>query len=315
MNLPGLIFRRLHSTGVPPPKVVGSALVSSTPRAVRIRRKRFPESIAKVEDGSILSDVEQTTYNRLKACGELTVEGPGGLRELSEEEWLERTNAKRRRVRGTKQISPNANAESTSLEEAQVVGQRIYLPNIIFRLVRNYTPPGEPYNPFEATFRVPQSVTKLDIRGYLLSMYGVRTTYIRTDNRIADIQRSRSTFSLGRWGSAQDTYKRAVVGLEEPFYFPQAHEDMDAKEREARDEYLNRKFRREEVMKLRANFRMRVFRPSQYRNDAMNMNLRGKIVRKVMEQKRAREGAVANAVGDMLADADVAGRLPAVRTA
>ncbi|KAG8745680.1 hypothetical protein FRC10_007377 [Ceratobasidium sp. 414] len=313
MTLPGF-FRRLYSTGAPPSKAASSALVSSTPRAVRIRRKRFPESIAEAKEDTTLSDVEQTTYNRLKARGELTVEGQDGLRELSEEEWLQRTNAKRRRVRGTKQTSPDAETEGPSLEAAQVVGHRIYLPNITFCLVRNHTPPGEPYNPFEATFRVPQSVTKLDIRGYLLSMYGVRTTYIRTDNRIADIRRNRTTYVKGRWDSPQGTYKRAIVGLEEPFYYPQAREDMGIKEREAWDEYLNRKFQREEIMKLQANFRMRVFRPPQYRNTGGDVNLRGKIIRKVMEQKMAREGAVASAVEDMLADADLAGRLPTVRT-
>ncbi|KAG9079811.1 hypothetical protein FRC06_007439, partial [Ceratobasidium sp. 370] len=118
MNLPGF-FRRLYSTRTPPPKAASSALVSSTPRAVRIRRKRFPESIAEAKEDPALSDIEQTTYNRLKARGELTVEGPDGPRELSEEEWLERTNAKRRRVRGTKQISPDVETEGTSLEEAQ----------------------------------------------------------------------------------------------------------------------------------------------------------------------------------------------------
>jgi large subunit ribosomal protein L23 len=313
MSLTG-IFRRFYSTGGPPPKAVGAALVSSTPRAVRIRRKRFPDLISEAPEGSVLSDVEKTTYDRLKARGELTLEGPDGLRELSEAEWLELANTKRRRVRGTKQVSPDSETGSTSLEEAQIVGHRIYLPNIILRLVRNNTPPGEPYNPHEATFRVPQSLTKLDIRGYLLAMYGVRTTYIRTDNRMADIRRDRSTYSMGRWSSPKDTYKRAVVGLKEPFYFPQAREDMNATEREERDKYLNLKFQHDGIQKMRNQFRMRIFRPQGYRNNAGDTTLRGKIIRKVMEQKLARESAVATAVKDMLADADIAGRLPTVRT-
>ena len=40
----------------------------------------------------------------------------------------------------------------------------------------------------------------------------------------------------------------------------------------------------------------------------------GKIVRKVMEQKLARENAVAAAVKDMLSDADIAEKLPTVPT-
>ncbi|KAF8605911.1 hypothetical protein BDV93DRAFT_521258 [Ceratobasidium sp. AG-I] len=315
MSLPSFI-RRLYSTGRNTPKPASAALESSTPRAVRIRRTRFPSILSTAKAGSPLSNVEQTTYNKLKARGELNVEGPDGTRELSEGEWLERTNAKRRRVRGTKSTARiDADAEgSASLEEAQVVGQRIYLPNIIFRLVRNHTPPGEPYNPYEATFRVPQSLTKLDIRGYLQSMYGVRTTYIRTDNRMADIKRNRTTYSLGRWSSPENTYKRAVVGLEEPFYFPQAREDMNVQDREARDKYINRKFQVEEIEKMRNQFRMRIFRPQGYRNNSGTDSLRGKIIRKVMEQKMAREGTVSAAVKEMLADADVAGRLPRVRT-
>jgi large subunit ribosomal protein L23 len=306
MSLLGLA-RRFYSSGSALGDAAKAALESSTPRAVRIRRERFPKLLSKADEGSTLSNVEKTAYDRLKSRGELIVEGPDGPRELSEEEWLERTNAKRRRVRGTKQAATTVD----SLDQTPVVGHRIYLPNIIFRLVRNHTPPGEPYNPYEATFRVPQSLTKLDIRGYLLSMYGVRTTYIRTDNRIADIRRSQTTFSKGRWDS-EDTYKRAVVGLEEPFYFPQAREDMDAKEREERDKYLNSKFELEQVKEMRDRYRIRLFKPTGYRNSGRNQTLRGKIIRKVMEQKLARENVVATAVKDMLSEPAIAGRLPVV---
>ncbi|KZT43067.1 hypothetical protein SISSUDRAFT_963123, partial [Sistotremastrum suecicum HHB10207 ss-3] len=98
-----------------------------------------------------------------------------------------------------------------------VVGQRIYLPNIIFRLIRNKTLPGQPYNPYEATFRIPNSVTKNDVRSYLLAMYGVETTYIRTDNYFSPLYRNYDRTQKTR---RQYTYKRAVVGLVEPFYYP-----------------------------------------------------------------------------------------------
>ena len=119
--------------------------------------------------------------------------------------------------------------------EEQVVGQRIYLPNVVFTLVRNHTPPGAPYNPYEATFRVPQSITKTDIRGYLAAVYGVQTTYIRTDNYSA------KTNVVGT--PVSSAYKRAVVGLVEPFYFPKAMEDMGAEERTKREEWLEENFR------------------------------------------------------------------------
>ncbi|KAJ6610239.1 hypothetical protein B0H10DRAFT_1681160, partial [Mycena sp. CBHHK59/15] len=101
-----------------------------------------------------------------------------------------------------------------------VEGQKIYLPNFVIRLVRNYTPLGQPYNPWQATFRIPKSITKTDMRSYLSAVYGVQTTYIRTDNYRAEISRrpiGRSTPDK-RPGIA--SYKRAVVGLVEPFYYP-----------------------------------------------------------------------------------------------
>ncbi|KAG8690859.1 hypothetical protein FRC11_008573 [Ceratobasidium sp. 423] len=306
------LARRFYSSARAPVDAAKAALESSTPRDVRIRRQRYPKSLSKAGEDSPLTDVEKTAYDRLKSRGDLTVEGSNGPRELSEKEWLERTNTRRRRVRGARQVTV-PDGEGATIEEARVVGHRIYLPNIIFRLVRNHTPPGEPYNPYEATFRVPQSLTKLDIRGYLLSMYGVRTTYIRTDNRIPDIRRNNTTYSKGRW-SSEDKYKRAVVGLEEPFYFPHAREDMSVTQREERDKLLNSRFQVDQFKLMRDRYQLRMFKPTGYRNASGNQTLRGKIVRKVMEQKLARESAVATAVKDMLSDADVAGRLPTVPT-
>ncbi|KAJ7623262.1 mitochondrial ribosomal protein L23 [Roridomyces roridus] len=117
----------------------------------------------------------------------------------------------------------------------KVEGQKVYLPNLIFRLVRNYTPPGEPYNPWQATFRVPKNLTKTDIRGYLMAVYGVQTTFIRTDNYRVELSR-RSIRDAGpdkRPSTA--SYKRAIVGLVEPFYYPLRLEDMPADRREERE--------------------------------------------------------------------------------
>ncbi|EJD07473.1 uncharacterized protein FOMMEDRAFT_42049, partial [Fomitiporia mediterranea MF3/22] len=103
-----------------------------------------------------------------------------------------------------------------------IVGQRIYLPNIIFTLVRNQTPPGKPYNPYEATFYVPQNITKTDIRSYLLAIYGVECTYIRTDNYYVPIKQ-RHAETIGRLQTPRGpkrSHKRAVVGLKQPFYYP-----------------------------------------------------------------------------------------------
>ncbi|KAF7356644.1 hypothetical protein MVEN_00998900 [Mycena venus] len=119
----------------------------------------------------------------------------------------------------------------------KVEGQKVYLPNITFRLMRNYTPPGQPYNPWQATFRIPKNLTKTDIRSYLSAVYGVQTTYIRTDNYSAELGRRPTADSTPSIAS----YKRAIVGLVEPFYYPLRLEDMEPERRERREAEIEEK--------------------------------------------------------------------------
>jgi ribosomal protein L23 len=121
------------------------------------------------------------------------------------------------------------------IKEGVVVGTPIFLPNIVIRMVRNKTPPGQAYNPYEATFRVPLPITKNDIKSYLLAVYGVETTYINTDiRRPAPIHRN--YFKVRRTPiRVERSYKRAVVGLVEPFYYPDSYSDAGEKEREVMD--------------------------------------------------------------------------------
>ncbi|KAJ6518747.1 hypothetical protein C8R45DRAFT_949123 [Mycena sanguinolenta] len=119
----------------------------------------------------------------------------------------------------------------------KVEGQKIYLPNIVFRLMRNHTPPGQAYNPWQATFRIPKNLTKTDIRSYLMAVYGVQTTYIRTDNYHAELGRRVTGDSNPKIAS----YKRAVVGLVEPFYYPLRLDDMAPEGRETREAEIEEK--------------------------------------------------------------------------
>ncbi|KAI6126066.1 hypothetical protein EDD16DRAFT_1516866 [Pisolithus croceorrhizus] len=140
-------------------------------------------------------------------------------------------NEKCSRLRGTKLVGKG------NQRQVEVVGQKIYLPNVIFRTVRNHTPKGKPYNPYEATFRVPHSITKTDIRSYLSAVYGVKTTYIRTANYTSPLRRTRMGLRpVGRYR----TYKRAVVGLVDPFYYPLDMEDMDKVARKEREAWLEK---------------------------------------------------------------------------
>ncbi|KAG2082529.1 hypothetical protein BD769DRAFT_1544063 [Suillus cothurnatus] len=222
------VARRLYSTQPPEraastlPKLAAVARDASTPMAVRERRERKRDHLKPPTD-SDLTPSEYSGYRRALAKGELMDQRA---------QWLDALNERRTRLRGLKVTDNNGE------KELEVVGQRIYLPNIIFRMVRNHTPTGKAYNPYEATFRVPMSITKTDVRSYLSAVYGVKTTYIRTANYFSPLYRRYNGAKATR---SYRTYKRAVVGLVDPFYYPEAMEDMTAGDRKKRMEWLNEK--------------------------------------------------------------------------
>ena len=276
-----LLLKRFYSTL---PEAAAAARTASTPRAVRLRRSR-KNITAEAESDALpsgLTPTEFSRYQRSLAKGELL--RPDGT-EITEREWLTKLNSRRSRLRGTRQVVTPSGAKGT-----QVVGEKVYLPNIIFRLVTNFTQPGKPYNPYEATFRIPQSVTKTDVRSYLAAVYGVQTTYIRTDNYIAPVHRAQN----GAWvrsGKSHRTYKRAVVGLVEPFYYPMMLEDMSKEDREAREESLENLYHiRLKADMVKAQFLMLTRKSSPgwvWRGDLTTR--RGTILKKIAEQRALRE--------------------------
>ena len=254
------------------------ARTESTPLAVRLRRP----SIAPGESDALpsgLTPTEFTRYQRALAKGELL--RPDGT-EPTEGEWLAKLNSRRTRLRGTREVVTPSGATET-----QVVGEKVYLPNIIFRLVPNFTPPGKPYNPYEATFRIPQSLTKTDVRAYLAAVYGVQVTYIRTDNYIAPLTRSWNA----SWVRGSGTYKRAVVGLVEPFYYPKLLEDMSEEEREARKAFIEEQYHVKLRKDMVKNQLLRITKKNApkwtWRGDLTTR--RGTIVKKIAEQRALRE--------------------------
>jgi large subunit ribosomal protein L23 len=102
---------------------------------------------------------------------------------------------------------------------------------------RNFTSPGNPYNPYEASSAPPsRSLTKTDVRLYFAAVYGPGRT-----NDIHPHGQLRRAWN-GIWahsGNSYRTYKRAVVGLVEPFYYPMLLEDMSTADREAREKSLD----------------------------------------------------------------------------
>jgi large subunit ribosomal protein L23 len=277
---------RLYSTKVPSTSLPEGALAArtaSTPLAVRLRReKKFGE----LEQGGTDATVEGLTpsdyarYQRRLALG-LISKADG--KPLTPTEWMEKQNARRSRLRGVRSVKKDGR------EEMQVVGQPIYLPNIVFRLVRNYTPPGQPYNPYEATFRVPHSVTKTDIRSYLLAVYGVKTTYIRTDNYFAPVPnrfQQKKTYK---------SYKRAVVGLVDPFYYPHRVEDMSAEKRAEREKWLDENLQVSSNRDLKKQYLVKMSRKMDLRSDYVLK--RSHILKLVAERRQKREELVSGIAG------------------
>lgn len=102
----------------------------------------------------------------------------------------------------------------------RVVGHRVYLPNIIVRLTRNFTPPGQPYDPYIATFRIPTSMTKQDFRSYLKAVYNLDVSFVRTVVYWGEVVRDQRNGQRHRQKGGEHNYKKAIVGLYEPFHYP-----------------------------------------------------------------------------------------------
>ncbi|TFK29750.1 hypothetical protein FA15DRAFT_663916 [Coprinopsis marcescibilis] len=269
-----------------------AARTASTPLAVRERRsKKSGITVAPGETDANptgLTPTEVARYTRLKALGQLPqVNG----KVISPSQWSRQVNVRRSRIRGFQKATTESGREVV-----KAVGQRVYLPNIIFKLVRNHTLEGEPYNPYEATFRIPKSITKTDIRSYLDAVYGVKTTYIRTDNYYTP------TPPHGRQEKTHKSYKRAVVGLSEPFYYPHRLEDMPTEAKQKREQWIEQEFaikkieqdRREEILRKTLGHGSAAFR---FRPE--NATKRSHILRLVTDRKLAREQLVSKYAKDI----------------
>jgi len=291
-------LHRSYATQPPLPRLARVARTASTPLAVRLRRrKQFGASPVGTTDATKegLTPSEQARYTRMKAQGLVQKHANG--KELTSEEWLNYTNDRRSRVRGF----ARKRSRSEGTQETEVLGRKVYLPNIVMRLIRNHTLPGQPYNPYEATFRIPQSVTKTDVRSLLLAIYGVKSTYIRTDNYISPWYRTQKGYERRPY----KTYKRAVVGLVDPFYYPHRLEDMPATEKKEREEFIekhfaiqhNRNLQKQELLRMtmgggKATFKFK----------APYATKRSHIIRLVNERRAQREGLVTEFADEIAAN-------------
>jgi large subunit ribosomal protein L23 len=173
----------------------------------------------------------EAEYQVLRAQGQYKGDEASGRKAFYDRQVVWRSRV--RGVKGTKAAVvsdpryADAEGEVEGEVEAgvdQVTGQRIYLPNIQIRLMRNHTPAGEAYDPNVATFRIPHNMTKTDLRSYLSALYGMTVTFIRTDNYFPAVKRMPGGGQLRVPVGSLKSYKRAIVGLTEPFHYP---DDVD----------------------------------------------------------------------------------------
>lgn len=304
------IIRRAFST-FPPVAVSGPSSASTTaPHQVRRRRAEFPfaqkpspltdPSKFLGKDGEPFPKAMQERFDFLRSKGILTTsredraffletwqayrsrERGHGFTGMKEYADLQAEKGKDNAfIGGFELFFAEAVANRDGVEyqlpkdvRPTITGHRIYLPNIQIRLMRNHTPPGEAYDPWIATFRIPPSMTKNDLRSYLLATYGLEVTFIRTDNYLAPLQRMIGGVVKRPTGSKKN-YKRAVVGLKEPFHYPDDVNEMragqwggveageiQAKQREAdlEEEYAIeqiKNYRKELAMKMHKGWRWR----------------------------------------------------------
>ena len=278
----------------------------STPQSVRLRRIKANRDQLKTG----LTTSEQDRWLRLSITGQ---------NKMNIDEWTGRLYERRSRIRGLKALTPQEAASdplpagTINIGEGmgygpglvRMVGKRIYLPNFPIIFKENKTLKGEPYNPYMATFEIPRSLTKNDLRSYLYFAYGVKTTWIRTLNFQGPIDRATKKRQKG------ETYKVARVGLVDPFYYPKMIEDMAAEEREKYTKDLDEKFgikRTENARKFEQYMLQKMSRgPQGVTKKEFKPGLvasRKAILKKVMEKRKEREKMISGEVEKMLSQGE-----------
>ncbi|KAK1699931.1 ribosomal protein L23 [Colletotrichum godetiae] len=94
----------------------------------------------------------------------------------------------------------------------------VFLPNHVVTFVRKDKSP-----PKMATFNVPLTFTKFDIRDYLWNLYGVETTAVRSQVKQSAIERR----STGSGYFRPQSTKVMTVQLTKPFVWPTPPEDLE----------------------------------------------------------------------------------------
>lgn len=123
--------------------------------------------------------------------------------------------------------------------EAATGGEvKIFLPSVFMRLVRNTGAYAD--DPYTATFRTDLRLTKPDISNYLKNVYNLSITSLRTMNYLSALKRNPIGGGYSRAGGTKN-YKKVLVTLTEPFWYPE----------ERGREWCNEHFERDRMEELR----------------------------------------------------------------
>jgi ribosomal protein L23 len=115
---------------------------------------------------------------------------------------------------------------------------KIFLPSVFMRLVRNSgAHAGDPYT---ATFRTDLRLNKPDISNYLKNVYGLSITSLRTINYLSAVRRNPIGGGYSRKGATKN-YKKVMVTMEQPFWYPT----------ERSREWCNEHFERDRMEEMR----------------------------------------------------------------
>ncbi|BGP59051.1 hypothetical protein NBRC10512v2_000342 [Rhodotorula toruloides] len=163
----------------------------------------------------------------------IVIPRPGQLNKPTEPSPRYSRHSSRIRGRGP-QRAPRYIEQATK-DEALV---DLYLPSVFVRLVRNTEEYAD--DPFTATFphQARLQLTKPDIVNYLRNIYGLEVTSVRTMNYLGPLKRSAGG---GTVRDSKKTYKKVLVTLKEPFWYPE----------EPTRGWLNEHFERDRMEELR----------------------------------------------------------------
>ncbi|KAI5476136.1 mitochondrial large subunit ribosomal protein L23 [Pseudohyphozyma bogoriensis] len=175
-----------------------------------------------------------------------------------------RYSAKSSRVKGRTASSARKALSETADGAPATTGEvKIFLPSVFMRLVRNT---GEyEHDPFTATFRTDLRLTKPDISNYLKNVYGLSITSIRTMNYLSKMKRNPVGGGYSRAGGFKN-YKKVLVTLTEPFWYPE----------ERSREWCNEHFQRDQMEEMRDRKMLRLGDGQKYAVGAMRYRGAGK---------------------------------------